>query len=211
MMTMSLRKRVPKSIAVFGRIVGKSQVFASLRNAGSRTEAASAKQSVLSSDCVHRQRLGWRSTHARKSMSSWVIMQDGFLISAGARTLSVIAQSSCEAEHIAATAATSEAKYIQALFLACGQHVKHPSAFRQLWRHWCGKGEEVCNGCVIWTFDFCGCKRRPPTRTFESARCLGLRTWLTLTRILADARSLEFCRSKMGVTEIPKHFRDAVL
>ena len=28
---------------------------------------------------------------------------------------------------------------------------------------------------------------------------------------LADKRSLEFCRSKMGVTEIPKQFRDAVL
>ena len=27
----------------------------------------------------------------------------------------------------------------------------------------------------------------------------------------ADSRSLEFCRSKMGVTEIPKQFRDAVL
>ena len=40
-----------------------------------------------------------------------------------ARTQSVIAQSSCEAEYIAATAATSEAKYIQAPFLACGQHV----------------------------------------------------------------------------------------
>ena len=50
-------------------------------------------------------------------------MLGGFLISAGARTQSVIAQSSCEAEYIAATAATSEAKYIQALFLACGQHV----------------------------------------------------------------------------------------
>ena len=50
-------------------------------------------------------------------------MLDGFLISAGARTQSVIAQSSCEAEYTAATAATSEAKYIQALFLACGQHV----------------------------------------------------------------------------------------
>ena len=33
-------------------------------------------------------------------------MLDGFLISAGARTQSVIAQSSCEAEYIAATAAT---------------------------------------------------------------------------------------------------------
>ena len=50
-------------------------------------------------------------------------MLDGFLISAGARTQSVITQSSCEAEYIAATAATSEAKYIQALFLTCGQHV----------------------------------------------------------------------------------------
>ena len=47
----------------------------------------------------------------------------GFLLSAGARTQPVIAQSSCEAEYIAATAATSEAKCIQALFLACGQHV----------------------------------------------------------------------------------------
>ena len=59
----------------------------------------------------------------RKSVSSWVIMPDGFLISAGARTQSAIAQSPCGAEHIAATTATSEAKHIQALFLACGQHV----------------------------------------------------------------------------------------
>ena len=50
-------------------------------------------------------------------------MLDGSLISAGARTQSVIVQSSCEAEYIAATAETSEAKYIQALLLARGQHV----------------------------------------------------------------------------------------
>ena len=37
----------------------------SARYAGSRTETASAKQSVLNSDSVHRQRLGWRSTHAQ--------------------------------------------------------------------------------------------------------------------------------------------------
>ena len=43
----------------------------------------------------------------RKSVSSWVIMLDGFLLSKGARTQSVIAQSSCEAEYIAAAAATS--------------------------------------------------------------------------------------------------------
>ena len=54
-------------------------------------------------------------------MSSWVIMLDGFLLSAGARTQSVVAQSSCEAE--SPTAATSKAMYIQALFSACGQHV----------------------------------------------------------------------------------------
>ena len=66
-------------------------------------------------------RAGDRPT--RKSVSSWVIMLDGFLISTSARTQSVIAQSSCEAEYVAATAATSEAKYIQALFLACGQRV----------------------------------------------------------------------------------------
>ena len=59
----------------------------------------------------------------RKSVSSCAIMQDGFLISAGARIQSVIAQSSCEAEYITATAATSEAKFLQALLLACGQHV----------------------------------------------------------------------------------------
>ena len=41
----------------------------------------------------------------RKSVSSWVIMLDGFLFSASARTLSVFAQSPCEAEFIAATAA----------------------------------------------------------------------------------------------------------
>ena len=60
----------------------------------------------------------------RKSVPSWVIMLDGFFLSAGAQTQSVIAQSSCEAEYIAATAATSEAKHIQALFMACGQRVK---------------------------------------------------------------------------------------
>ena len=37
----------------------------SARYAGSGTEAASAKQSVLNSDSVHRQRLGWRSTLAQ--------------------------------------------------------------------------------------------------------------------------------------------------
>ena len=30
------------------------------------------------------------------------------------------------------------------------------------------QAKEVCNGYVTWTCDFCGCRRRPPARTFES-------------------------------------------
>ena len=85
-------------------------------------------------------------TSLRRSVScdicevrTWVIMLDGFLLSAGARTQSVIAQSSCEAEYIAATAATSEVKYIKDSVLGLWTTREHPSAFRQLWRHWCGK------------------------------------------------------------------------
>ena len=64
----------------------------------------------------------------RKSVSSWVIMLDGFLLSAGARTQSVIAQSSCEAEFFAATAATRDTR-------SPWTTRDHPFAFRQLWRH----------------------------------------------------------------------------
>ena len=31
------------------------------------------------------------------------------------------------------------------------------------------QAKEVCNGYVFWTCDFCGCRRKPPARTFESA------------------------------------------
>ena len=141
-----------------------------------------------------------------KSVSSWVIMLDGFLISAGARTQSVIAQSSCQAEYIAATAATSEAKYIQALFLACGQHVN-----------------------IHLRSDSSGAVGVASRRALQRLRHLDVRfLWLqaeTANKNIrfgpengadantkpADKRSLEFCRSMMGVTEIPKQFRDAVL
>ena len=89
----------------------------------------------------------------RKSVSSWVIMLDGFLLSAGARTQSVIAQSSCEAEYVAATAATSETKHIQALFLACGQHVNihlRSDSFGAI-------GVASRRGLQRLTCDFCGC------------------------------------------------------
>ena len=77
------------------RIVGKRQFLAprrpdvalatnrlarSARYAGSRTDAASAKQSVLNFDSVHRQRLGWRSNHAQVRVSvgnhaGWILDQ----------------------------------------------------------------------------------------------------------------------------------------
>ena len=122
------------------------------------------KQSVLNSDSVHRQRFCWRSTHAQVRVFVVNLVLDGFLISAGARTQSVIAQSSREAEYIAATAATSEAKYIQALFLACGQHVNthlrsDSSLAPSLWQ-----AEGVCHGYVLWTCDFCGCRRETASR-----------------------------------------------
>ena len=49
-----------KSIKIGHHCVEASPAI-SARFAGSRTEAASAKQSVLAYDSVHRQRLGWRS------------------------------------------------------------------------------------------------------------------------------------------------------
>ena len=67
--------------------VGHHCVEASLgmsaRYAGSRTEDASAKQSVLNSVFTDSGWSGDRPT--RKSVSSWVVILDGFLISAGAR------------------------------------------------------------------------------------------------------------------------------
>ena len=134
----------------------------SARYAGSRTEAASARQSVLNYDRGSPTAIGLEIDPRASPCLRGVIMLDGFLISAGAPTLSVIAQSSCEAEYIAATAATSEAKYIQALFLTCGQHVNihlHSDSSGAIGG---GQAEKVCSGYVIWTCDFCGCRRRPP-------------------------------------------------
>ena len=127
------------------RIVGKCQFLAPRRpdiafatNRLARSLAKPFKSDNISSKHLLRYLCGTeRAQHSpyftdsdwagnrptRESVSSWVVMLDGVLLSAGTRAQSVVAQSSCEAEYIAATAATSEAKYIQSLFLACGQHV----------------------------------------------------------------------------------------
>ena len=135
-------------------------------------------------------------------------MLDGFLISAGARTQSVIVQSSCEAEYIAATAATSEAKYIQALFLACGQHVNI---------HLCSDSSGaigVATGLQrlrLLDVRFLWLQAETASKNIRVSKVSGPENVADANTKLADKRSLEFCRSKMGVTEIPKQFRDAVL
>ena len=147
---------------------------------------------------------------ARKSVSSWVIMLDGFLISAGARTQSVIAQSSCEAEYILATAATSEAKYIQALFLACGQHVNihlrsdSSGAIGVASR----RGLQRLRHLDV---RFLWLQAETASKNIRISKVPGPENVADAYTKPADKRSLEFCRSKMGVTEIPKQFRDAVL
>ena len=65
---------------------------------------------------------GDRST--RRSMTSWAIFFDGVLLSAGARRQNIVAQSSCEAEYIAAVTTAAEMKYLAALFAECGIEVK---------------------------------------------------------------------------------------
>ena len=99
-------------------------------------------------------------------------MLDGFLVSAGARTQSAVAQSSCEAEYIAATAATSEAKYMQALFRACGQHVNihlrsdSSGASGVASRRGLHRLRHL-DVRFLWL------QAETATKTFESARCLG--------------------------------------
>ena len=146
----------------------------------------------------------------RKSVSSWVIMLDGFLISAGARTQSVIAQSSFEAEYIAATAATSEAKYIQALFLACGQHVNI-----HLRSDGCGaigvasrRGLQRLRHLDV---RFLWLQAETASKNIRISKVPGPENMADANTKPADKRSLEFCRSMMGVAEIPKQFRDADL
>ena len=137
-------------------------------------------------------------------------MLDGFLPSTGARTQSVIAQASCEAEYIAATAATSEAKFIQALFLACGQRVNIHL-------------RSSSTGAIG-----VASRRGPQRLRHLDVRFLWLQAETTVKRARickvpgpqnvtdvntrpVDKRSLEFCGLGMGVTQIPRQFRETAL
>ena len=136
----------------------------------------------------------------RKSVSSWAIMLDGFLISAGARTQSVIAQSSCEAEYIAATAATSEAKYIQALFLACGQHVNihlRSDSFGAIGVA-SRRGLQPLRHLDV---RFLWLQAETASKNIRISKVPGPENVADASTKPSHKRSLEFCRSKIGVTE----------
>ena len=102
--------RLARSLAKSPKI-GHHCVEASLAISAGRTQDCGLMLQVQNNACstltvfTDSDWAGDRPT--RKSVSSWVIMLDGFLLSANARTQSVIAQSSCEAEYIAATAAST--------------------------------------------------------------------------------------------------------
>ena len=131
-------------------------------------------------------------------------MLDGFLMSAGARTQTVIAQTSREAEYIA-TAATSEAKYIQALFLACGQHVNihlrsdSSGAIGVASR----RGLQRLRHLDV---RFLWLQAETASKNIRISKVPGPENVADANTKPADKRSLAFCRSKMGVTEIPKQF-----
>ena len=139
----------------------------------------------------------------RKSVSSWVIKLDGFLISAGAPTKSVIAQSSCESEYIEATAATSEAKYIQALFMACGQHMNIHLRTDSI-----GAIGVASRRGLQWLrhldLRFQLLQAESAAKRVRSSRVPGTVNVVDANTRLADRRSLEFCRMNMGVTQIPR-------
>ena len=113
----------------------------------------------------------------------------------------MIAQSSCEAEHIAATAATTEAKYIQALFLACGQHVNihlrsdSSGAIGVASR----RGLQRLRHLDV---RFLWLQAETANKNIRISKVLGPENVADAGTKPADRRSLEFCRSKMGVTEI---------
>ena len=131
----------------------------------------------------------------RESVSSWVIMLDGFLLSASARTQSVFA----------ATAATSEAKVHPSSVLGLWTTREDPSAFRQLWRHWFGKQKRSA------TVTSSGLAISVVAGETASKNVPGPENVADANTKPADRRSLEFCRLNIGVTEIPKQFRDTVL
>ena len=109
-----------------------------------------------------------------------------------------------------ATAATSEAKCIQALCLACGQHVNihlrsdSSGAIAVASR----RGLQRLRHLDV---RFLWLQAETANKNVRISKVPGPENVADANTKPADKRSLEFCRLKMGVTEIPKQFRDTVL
>ena len=102
-----------------------------------------------------------------------------------------IAQSSCEAAHIATTAATNEAN----LNSLCSWLVNNA------WTFTCFP---VCKTSVTWMYDFFGCKLRLPPIIFDSAKMAGAKN-------VADFNTKPGLSHQFGVVPIPKQFRFSVV
>ena len=109
----------------------------------------------------------------------------------------MIAQSSCEAEYIAATAVTSDAKYIHLRSDSSGAIGAASRRGLQRSRH--------LNVRFLWLL------AETSNKNIRISKVPGPENVADANKKPADKCSLEFCQSKVGVTEIPKQFRDAVL
>ena len=110
----------------------------------------------------------------------------------------------------AATAFTSEAKYTEALFLACGQHTTihlrsdSTGAIGVASRRGLQRFRHL-DVRFLWL------QGETANKNIRISKVPGPENVVDANTKLADKRSLVFCRSKMGVTEIQKQFRDALL
>ena len=122
----------------------------------------------------------------------------------------MIAQSSYEAEFFAATAATSEAKNIHALFLACGQHVNIHLRFDSSGAIGVAsrRGLQRLHHLDV---RFLWLQAETANKNVRISKVSGPENVADANTKPADRGSPEFCRLNMGVTEIPKQFRDTVL
>ena len=73
------------------------------------------------------------------------------------------------------------------------------------------QAEEVCSVYATWMCDSRGYSKKEAYEKVKINKVPGLENVADANAKPAERRSLEFCRTSMGVTEIPKQLRDTVL
>ena len=73
------------------------------------------------------------------------------------------------------------------------------------------QAEEVCSVYATWMCDSCGYSKKQAHKKVRINKVPGPENVADANTKPADRRSLEFCHTSMGVTEIPKQLRDTVL